>query len=318
MTKKQIYRDSKAYTDRLLKEIRDQYDPIKVAIAHPVKENSILAAQEAMEETFIIPHLVGPEDKIRAAAERAGVDISGWDVHNTEHSHESAQVACNLACEGTVQAVMKGNLHSDELLIEVIKCRGLKTERRISHVFAMDVKTYHKPFLMTDAAINIAPDLKAKSDIVQNAINLWLALHDGDDLPKVALLAAVELVNPEMQATIDAAALCKMAERGQIKDGILDGPLAFDNAISKEAASIKGIVSEVAGDPDILVAPDLEAANIMAKQMTFLSEAEAAGLVVGARVPVILTSRADSLRTRLLSCAIAVKYHAARSKGVIK
>lgn len=318
MTKKQIYRDSKAYTDRVLKEIRDQYDPIRVAIVHPVKENTIIAAQEAMEETFIIPHLVGPEDKIRAAADKAKVDISGWDIHNTEHSHESAEKACHLASEGTVQAIMKGNLHSDELLVAVIKNRSLRTERRISHVFAMDVKTYHKPFLITDAAINIMPDLKTKADIVQNAINLWHVLHDGDDTPKVALLAAVEVVSPDMPATIDAAALCKMADRKQIKDGILDGPLAFDNAISKDAAKIKGIESEVAGDPDILVAPDLEAANIMAKQMTFLSEAEAAGLVVGARVPVILTSRADSARTRLLSCAIAVKYHAGRNEGKIK
>ena len=315
MTKK--YRNSKLHADQALAACK-KYDPLKTAIVHPVKATALKAALEATDEELIVPVLIGPEARIRAAAEEAQIDISDWELVPTEHSHAAAATACEMAGKGEVGAVMKGSLHSDEVLSAVIRARNLRTERRISHVYAMDVKTYHKPFLLTDAGINIAPDLKAKVDIVQNALNLWHALNDNGDTPKVALLAAVETINPDMQATIDAACLCKMAERGQITGGILDGPLAFDNAISREAAENKGIVSEVAGDPDILVAPDLEAGNIMGKQMTFIGEAQAAGIVMGARVPVILTSRADSVRTRLLSCALAVKVAAARREGRIK
>lgn len=293
-------------------------DPLKTAIVHPVKTASIEAAHEAVQEDLIEPVLIGPEHRIKEAAEKAGIDISGWDLISTEHSHEAAALSCEMAGDGKVDAIMKGALHSDEIIGAVIRARKLKTERRLSHIYLMKVKTYHKPFLLTDAAINIAPDLKSKADIVQNAINLWHVLHDDGELPKVALLAAVEMVNPDMQATLDAASLCKMADRGQIKNGLLDGPLAFDNAISKEAAKTKGIQSEVAGDPDILVAPDIEAGNIMAKQMTFIGEAEAAGIIMGARVPVILTSRADSVRTRLLSCSLAVKIANARKEGRLK
>ncbi|WP_374763442.1 bifunctional enoyl-CoA hydratase/phosphate acetyltransferase [Yunchengibacter salinarum] len=291
--------------------------PLSVAVAHPVHANAIQAALDGAEADLLVPTLVGPEAKIRAAADAAGLDISPFDLVNSEHSHDAAATACKMAAEGRVQAVMKGALHSDEILSAVIRSRALRTERRISHVYAMDVKTYHKPFLLTDAAISIAPDLSAKVDILQNAIHLWHALFASQNrLPKAALLAAVETVNPSMQVTLDAAALCKMADRGQITDALLDGPLAFDNAISRAAAEEKGIRSEVAGDADILLAPDLEAGNIMGKQMTFFAEAEAAGLVLGARVPVILTSRADSRQTRLLSAALAVLYGDARSRGM--
>ena len=220
-------------------------------------------------------------------------------------SHAAAAKAVELVREGKAELLMKGSLHSDEMLGAVVaKETGLRTGRRLSHVFLMDVPTYHKVLIVTDAAINIAPTLEDKVDICQNAIDL--ARSFGVERPKVAILAAVETVNSKMPATLDAAALCKMAERGQIKGGLLDGPLAFDNAISRDAAKIKGITSEVAGDPDILLAPDLEAGNMMAKQLSFLANADSAGLVLGARVPVILTSRADSLRSRIASCAVAV------------
>lgn len=312
------YRDSKAFTDKALKEVAEQYDPLKVALVHPVKAYVIESMAESVENGLIEPVLIGPKARVKAAAAEAKIDISKYELMDTEHSHEAAAKAAEMAGNGEVDSIMKGALHSSELLSAVIRQRKLHTERRLSHVYVMDVRTYHKPFLVTDAAINVNPDLKAKQDIVQNAVNLWNVIKSEDRLPKVALLAAVEMVNPEMPATIDAACLCKMADRGQITDAILDGPLAFDNAISKEAVEIKGIKSEVAGDPDILVAPNLEAANILGKQLTFLSEAEAAGVVLGARVPIILTSRADSTRTRLLSCALAVKLAAARKEGRIK
>lgn len=292
--------------------------PLKTGIIHPVKDYAIIAAKEAADEGLIAPTLIGPKARIVAAAEAAKVDISAWPLIDTEHSHEAAAKGCDMAGSGELQAIMKGSLHSDELLSAVIRERKLRTERRISHIYVMQVRTYHKPFMMTDAAINITPDLGAKVDIVENAINLWHAMHENGDLAKIALLAAVETVNPAMQATIDAACLCKMVDRGQISKCQIDGPLAFDNAINKDAALQKGIVSDVAGDPDILVAPNLEAANIMGKQMTFISEALAAGIVMGARTPIILTSRADSLQTRLLSCALAAKVANARQRGRIK
>ena len=278
---------------------------IRMAVVHPCNAPSLNAALEAHEAGLIIPVLVGPYARIDAAAAELGVDISGFERVDSAHSHASATAAVELARAGKVQALMKGSLHTDELLHAIVeRTTGLRTERRISHVFAMAVPTYPKPLFITDAAINIAPDLSDKVDIVQNAIDLALKL--GIQRPKVAILSAVETVNPRMISTLDAAALCKMAERGQITGGVLDGPLAFDNAISAEAARIKGIVSEVAGDPDILVVPDIEAGNMLVKQLTFLSGADAAGLVLGAKVPVVLTSRADSLRTRLASCAMAV------------
>lgn len=295
-----------------------KYDPISVAVAHPVTKHAIEAAHNAAKQRLILPTLVGPEARIKQAAQEAAIDIAGYALVATEHSHEAADVACAMAAEGKVNAIMKGSLHSDELLSAVIHQRKLHTERRLSHCYVMSVPTYHKPFLVTDPAINIDPDLAAKKDIVQNAINLFISLYGTTRKPKVVLLAAVETVNPAMQATLDAAALCKMADRGQIKGAVLDGPLAFDNAISKEARDEKGIVSDVAGDPDILVAPNLEAANILAKELTFLSNAQAAGIVLGARVPVILTSRADSAETKLLSCALGVLLHNARCTGCIK
>jgi phosphotransacetylase len=288
--------------------------PIPTAVAHPCEESALAGAVEAAQKKLIAPILVGPKDKIAAIAKSAGVDLGGLEIIDATHSHDSAEKAVALIREGRAEVLMKGSLHSDELLGAVVsREKGLRTGRRISHVFLMDVPTYHKALVVTDAAINIAPTLEDKVDICQNAIDLAIAL--GIKTPKVAILAAVETVNSKMPATIDAACLCKMAERGQIKGGLLDGPLAFDNAISKEAAKTKGIASEVAGDPDILLVPDLEAGNILAKQLSFLANADSAGLVLGTRVPVILTSRADSVRSRIASCAVAnLVAHARRSK----
>jgi phosphotransacetylase len=255
---------------------------------------------------MIVPILVGPGGKIQEVAEAAGIELGGVQVVDAPHSHAAAAKAVELVREGKAELLMKGSLHTDELLGAVVaRDTGLRTERRISHVFLMDVPTYHKVLIVTDAAITIAPTLEDKVDICQNAIDLAIAL--GVEVPKVAILAAVETVNSRMPATIDAAALCKMAERGQITGALLDGPLAFDNAISREAARVKGIRSDVAGDPDILLAPDLEAGNILAKQLTFLANADSAGLVLGARVPIILTSRADSVRSRIASCGVAMQ-----------
>src|SRR6187200_2867699 len=267
-----------------------------------------------MANRLIIPILVGPEKKIRDVAQQHGIDLGNTRIVDAAHSHASAAKAVELVRLGEAELLMKGSLHSDELLGAVVaRDTGLRTGRRISHVFIMDVPTYHKVLLITDAAINIAPTLEDKVDICQNAIDLAKAF--GVEKPKVAILAAVETVNSKMPATLDAAALCKMAERGQIKGGLVDGPLAFDNAISKEAAAIKGIDSLVAGDPDVLLAPDLEAANILAKLLSFLANADSAGIVLGARVPIILTSRADSVRSRIASCAVAALVaHARRAK----
>ena len=293
-------------------------EPVTTAVAHPCDESSLTAAVEAAEAALIVPILVGPEAKIRAVAEQFGLDIRPHRLVDAPHSHAAAAKAVEIVRAGEAETLMKGSLHTDELMGEVVKKDGgLRTERRISHAFIMDVPTYPKPLVVTDAAINIFPDLETKRDIVQNAIDMAHAL--GVARPKVAILSAVETVTPKIPSTIDAAALCKMAERGQITGALLDGPLAFDNAISKEAAEIKHIRSEVAGDPDILVVPDLEAGNMLAKQLSFLANADAAGIVLGARVPIMLTSRADTVRARMASCAVAVLLaHARRQTAMAK
>jgi phosphotransacetylase len=289
-------------------------EPVSSAVAHPCDESSLKGAIEAAEAHLIRPVLVGPEARIRSVAEQFELNIAPYRLIDTPHSHASAAKAVEIVRAGEAETLMKGSLHTDELMAEVVrKETGLRTERRISHVFVMDVPTYPKPLAVTDAAINIFPDLETKVDIVQNAIDMAHAL--GVACPKVAILSAVETVTPKIPSTVDAAALCKMAERGQITGGLLDGPLAFDNAISKEAAEIKGIRSEVAGDADILVVPDLEAGNMLAKQLSFLANADAAGVVLGARVPIVLTSRADTVRARMASCAIAVCLAHARRQG---
>jgi phosphotransacetylase len=288
--------------------------PIRTAVAYPCEATALGGAVDAAARGLIVPLLVGPSGRIAETAKAAGIDLGNLEIIDAPNSIDSAAKAVGLIREGKAEILMKGSLHTDELMGAVVSREGgLRTSRRISHAFVMDVPTYHKVLIVTDGAINIAPTLEDKADICQNAIDLAISL--GLEKPKVAILCAVETVTSKMPATIDAASLCKMAERGQIKGGILDGPLAFDNAISKHAAEIKGIVSKVAGDPDILLAPDLEAGNILAKQLSFLANADSAGLVLGARVPIILTSRADSVRARVASCAIAMLVaHARRSK----
>jgi len=289
-------------------------DPVPTAVAHPCEESALAGAVDAARKKLIKPILVGPADKIAAIAKSAGINLDGLEIVDVPHSQAAAAKAVALVKEGRAEVLMKGSLHTDELMSAVVSREGgLRTGRRISHAFLMDVPTYHKALIITDAAINIAPALEDKVDICQNAIDLAISL--GREKPKVAILAAVETVTSKMPATIDAAALCKMAERKQITGGILDGPLPFDSAISKEAADTKGIVSEVAGDPDILLVPDLEAGNILAKQLSFLANADSAGLVLGARVAIILTSRADTVRSRIASCAVAnLVAHARRAK----
>jgi phosphotransacetylase len=289
--------------------------PIPTAVAHPCDATSLAGAVDAGKRGLIVPLLVGPVARIKQTAASAGIEIAQLELIDVPHSQAAAAKAVELIRQGRAEILMKGSLHTDELMAAVVSREGgLRTGRRISHVFVMDVPTYHKVLIVTDGAINIAPTLEDKVDICQNAIDLAVSL--GLAQPKVAILAAVETVTSKMPATIDAAALCKMAQRGQITGGILDGPLAFDNAISAQAAEIKGIRSEVAGDPDILLAPDLEAGNILAKQLSFLANADSAGMVVGARVPVILTSRADSVRSRIASCGVAALVaHARRTKG---
>jgi phosphotransacetylase/acyl dehydratase len=277
--------------------------PVVCAVVHPCDRDSLLGPIEAARRGLIEPVLVGPEDRIRAVAEAAEVDLSAYRIVHAEHSHAAAAQAVAMARGGEVEALMKGSLHTDEVMGAVVaSATGLRTQRRVSHVFVMDVPAYPRLLLITDAAINIAPTVKEKVDIAQNAIDLAHVL--GIDPPRVAILAAVETVNPTMQATVDAAMLCKMADRGQITGGILDGPLAFDNAVSEEAARTKKIDSPVAGRADILLLPDLEAGNMVAKQLQYLAGADAAGIVLGARVPIVLTSRADSVRTRLASVAL--------------
>jgi phosphate acetyltransferase len=299
--------------EQLLERCRGM-PPVPTAVAHPCDDASLGAAVEAARAGIIAPILVGRADRIRAIAQAAGLDVAKYDIVDAPHSHAAAARAVELVRLGRAELLMKGSLHTDELMAEVVRREtGLRTDRRVSHVFVMDVPTYHKALLVTDAAVNIFPTLDDKRDIVQNAVDFARAL--GMERPKVAILSAVETVTSKIPSTIDAAALCKMADRGQIQGAVLDGPLAFDNAISAEAARTKGITSEVAGDPDVIVVPDLEAGNMLAKNLTFLSRADAAGVVLGARVPIILTSRADSQRARIASCGVAALYAAARRRA---
>ena len=289
-------------------------DPVPTAVVHPCSEAALGAAVEAARTGLIVPVLVGPRGRIESLAASAGVDLGGIRIVDAPHSHAAAVAAVALARSGEVAMLMKGSLHTNELLEAVVaRDIGLRTERRLSHVFVLDVPSYHKLLLVTDAAINIVPSLEEKRDICQNAIDLARAL--GVARPKVAVVSAVETINPKIPSTTDAAALCKMADRDQITGGLVDGPLAMDNAISAQAARIKGIRSPVAGDPDVLLVPDMEAGNLLAKQLTFMAGAEAAGVVVGARVPIVLTSRADGVRARLASCAVATM--AAQARRVI-
>lgn len=281
--------------------------PLRVAVVHPVDIYSLAGAVKAAKAGIIKPVLIGPEDKIRKVAQDAHIDLEPYEIVSTEHSHAAAEAAVQMARKGEVEALMKGKLHTDELMEATIdKEKGLRTGRRMGHVFMLDVPSYHKPLFLTDSAINIRPNLMDKRDIVQNAIDLFTALGLGT--PKVAILSAIETVNEKIPSTIDATALCKMAERGQIAGGIVDGPLAFDNAISKEAAKIKGIASEVAGDADILVVPDIESGNMLYKELRYFSGAQGAGIVLGAKVPIILTSRAGDAQSRVVSSALALLY----------
>jgi phosphate acetyltransferase len=302
--------------ERLLARCR-QVPPISTAVAHPCDDVSLSAVVEAARARIIQPILCGPADRIRRTAKTLSIDIEPFEIVDAPHSHGAAARAVELVRLGRAEVLMKGSLHTDELMAEVVKRdTGLRSDRRVSHVFVMDVPTYHKPLMITDAAVNIFPTLDDKRDIVQNAVDLAIAL--GVERPKVAILSAVETVTGKIPSTVEAAALCKMADRGQITDAILDGPLAFDNAISAEAARIKHIVSPVAGDADILVVPDLEAGNMLAKNLTFMARADAAGIVLGARAPIILTSRADNERTRMASCAVAALYaHARRARPAV-
>ncbi|MGD1036788.1 MAG: bifunctional enoyl-CoA hydratase/phosphate acetyltransferase [Roseiarcus sp.] len=299
----EVHKKGRRY--RRLVEMTRGFAPLRTAVVHPTDEPSLVGAVEAAREGLIEAVLVGPEAKIRRAAEEAHIDLSPFEIVSTEHSHAAAEAAVAMARSGKVEALMKGALHTDELMRAVVDATsGLRTARRVSHVFAIDAPSYPRPLFITDAAVNIYPTLTDKRDIVQNVIDLTRAL--GIVSPRVAILSAVETVSPDIRSTIDAAALCKMADRGQIVGGILDGPLAFDNAVSLDAARTKGIVSPVAGRADIFVAPDIEAGNMLAKQLEYLADAEMAGVVLGARVPIMLTSRADKTVARLGSCAIAL------------
>ena len=288
-----------------------QYEPVKVAVAHPCDQVSLESAVAAADLRLIDPILVGPEQRIREVAAKHNIDISRFEIVDAAFSQDSAAKAVELVREGRAGALMKGSLHTDEIMAAVVKRdTGLRTSRRISHCFVMDVPDHDQPLIITDAAVNIAPDLKGKVDITQNAIDLAKAL--GADEVRVAILSAMESVNPDVPSTLEAAALCKMADRGQITGAYVDGPLALDNAISPEAAAIKKIKSPVAGRANVLVVPDLEAGNMLAKSLSFLAGADAAGIVLGAKVPVILTSRADEETARLASCAVAQLLVAAR------
>jgi phosphate acetyltransferase len=302
--------------DRLIARAKE-VQPATTVVVHPCDESSLRGAVDAAAAGIIKPILVGPEAKIAGTARQFGLDISRCEIVDAPHSDAAAARGVQLVHEGKGELLMKGSLHTDELMREVTASKtGLRTARRISHVFVMDVPTYAETLFITDAAINIFPDLDAKRDIVQNAIDLFTQVGLGT--PRVAILSAVETVTTKIPSTIDAAALCKMADRGQITGGLLDGPLAFDNAIDPEAARIKGITSPVAGRAQILVVPDLEAGNMLAKNLNFLARADAAGIVLGARVPIVLTSRADSVRARMASCAVAVLYaHARRQTAAV-
>ena len=302
--------------DRLIARCKD-LTPVPTAVAHPCDESSLEGAVEAAEMGILQPILVGPRVRIEAVAAQFQLDLSGYEIVDAPHSHASAEMAVELAREGKAEMLMKGSLHTDELMGAVVKsATGLRTERRISHAFIMDVPSLDRAIIVTDAAINIFPTLEDKMHITQNAIDLSTAL--GFPQPKVAILSAMETVNPHVPSTVEAAALCKMADRNQITGGILDGPLALDNAINLTAAQIKKIDSPVAGKADILVVPDLEAGNMLAKSLSFLAGADAAGIVLGARVPIILTSRADSVTTRLASCAVAALVAQARRESAGK
>ena len=287
--------------------------PVRMGVVHPCDAPSLQGALAAGENRLIVPTLIGPRRKIESVAEAAGLGLEGVEIVDAPYSHAAAAAAVEMVRRGRLQSVMKGSLHTDEVMHAVVQeGAGLRTERRVSHVFVIDTPGYHKLLLVTDAAINIAPTLDNKRDIVRNAIDLAQAI--GVARPKVAILSAVETVEGKIPSTIEAAALCKMADRGQINGADLDGPLAFDNAISRQAAEQKNIRSQVAGDPDILVAPDLEAGNILAKELVFLAGADTAGLVLGARVPIVLTSRADDVASRVASCALAQLFaHRARA-----
>jgi phosphate acetyltransferase len=287
--------------------------PARTVVAHPCDETSLRGVVEAAEAGVIVPILVGPTEKIKATADKFGLEISEFELVDAPHSDAAAAKAVELIRQSKAELLMKGSLHTDELMRAVTaSATGLRTARRISHVFIMDVPTYSETLFITDAAINIFPDLDAKRDIIQNAVDLFNQVGLGT--PRVAILSAVETVTTKIPSTVEAAALCKMADRGQITGCVIDGPLAFDNAIDPEAARIKGINSDVAGRAQILVVPDLEAGNMLAKNLTFLAKADAAGMVLGARVPIILTSRADSVRSRMASCAAAVLFAAARRR----
>ena len=302
--------DARSHYQRLIKAVEDM-PALATAVVHPCDEVSLAGALQAAERNLIAPVLVGPPQRIAAAAAALGADISDFPLIASEHSHDSATKAVALAREGKVGALMKGSLHTDEVLSAVLnRDTGIRTERRLSHCFVMDVPGHAEPLIISDAAINIVPDLAAKADITQNAIDLAHALRFAE--VRVAVLSAMEVVNPKVPSTLEAAALCKMADRGQITGALIDGPLALDNAIDPEAARIKGIVSPVAGRANVLIVPDLDAGNMLAKSLTFLANANAAGIVMGARVPVILTSRADSVMVRQTSCAVAVLVASAR------
>jgi phosphate acetyltransferase len=293
------------------------FPPVPTAVAHPCDETTLTGAVDAAKRGLIRPFLVGPRAKIAAVAEKFGLDISPYDLVDAPHSHAAAAQAVQLVAQGKAEALMKGSLHTDELMGAVVKRdAGLRTARRISHCFVLDVPDYSDTLILSDAAVNIAPTLEEKADIVQNAIDLTRALRFPE--ARVAILSAVETVNPKIPSTVEAAALCKMADRGQITGGILDGPLALDNAVSLKAASIKKIASPVAGRANVLIVPNLEAGNMLAKSLLLLAKADAAGIVLGAKVPIILTSRADAVLTRLASCAVAALVAQARRENAAR
>ena len=295
----------KGHRHRQMIERAEELPPIPTAVVHPCNQVSLIGALEAAMANLITPILVGPEHRIRAVAEENNLDLHGFEIVNTEHSHESAIVGVDLVRNGRAESMMKGSLHTDELMRAILhKEKGIRTERKMSHIAAMDVPRHPRLIYITDAAINIYPSLEDKVHILENAIEVAQAM--GVEVPKVAVLSAMETVSTKINSTLEAAALCKMADRGQIQNCMIDGPLAFDNAISREAANIKGIKSEVSGEADILLVPDLESGNMLFKQLTYLADAAMAGIVMGARVPIILTSRADDTLARMASCALAV------------
>ena len=310
----EVHLEDRGARHRLLIAQAQERDPIRTAVVNPTDSVSLVGAVEAAKAKLIVPILIGPAEAIKATARSSGIDISEYELVSVASAKAAAAQAVEMALAGAVEVLMKGALHTDALMHAIVAGeKNLRTERRVSHVFVMDVPTYPRPLFITDAAINIHPDLETKRDIIKNAIELAHSL--GIETPKVAILSAVETVNPKIKSTVDAAELCKMADRGQITGGILDGPLAFDNAVSADAAKIKHIVSPVAGQADIMLVPDIEAGNMLAKQLEYLAGADGAGIVLGARVPIVLTSRADKTLSRLASCAVAVLLAHHRRKG---